>query len=511
MTAGTLRPVAARAALLRPGTLAWLLRHELRLAVRTIKLSSTGVWVSLLLMVILFHVLGAFLALGAEQSEAAGKGGAMTLPAIGAMVAALACCFMAGTAIYRAMDTIYARGDYDLLLSSPLSPSVILPARALAVVASALVFPAAMILPIANMGAVFGHPNWLAAYLALPALALLVTSLALLVALVLVRWIGVRRARTVGQVVAAFTGMLMGLAGQIPRLLGQHMDWMAQGQNLAHGALASVLLLPGRAMVGEPLPLLILVTVCAAVFAVVTTRWGATFIAAATAAAGATTSRAKAPVKAHRFHDTLGPALRRKEWRLMRRHPQLPLLLFQQMSGAIILTISMQAQWREEPLLLATLVVPMAAFAAGMLAKLALADGVADLINAAPVPAKRLRQAKVEAASIPPLAVVILAAGAVAGVSPWGGLTLFSCGVAAIFCAVVASLWVQPVTGATMINDVVKPAKGARGKVVGRTLLEMLMGYGWMAATVMMLHHNPFALLVAGGLLGLVAILRAPL
>ncbi|WP_040848986.1 hypothetical protein, partial [Nitrospirillum viridazoti] len=204
MTAGTLRP----------GTLAWLLRHELRLAARAIKLSSPSVWITLLAMVILFHVLGAFLALGAS------RGAADMQPAIGAMVAALACCFMMGTAIYRAMDTIYTRGDYDLLLSSPLSPAVILPARALAVTAGTLLFPASLILPIANMGAIFGRPNWLAAYLALPALALAVTGVALLVALLLVRWVGVRRARVVGQGIAAFTGMLMGLAGQIPRLLG---------------------------------------------------------------------------------------------------------------------------------------------------------------------------------------------------------------------------------------------------------------------------------------------------
>ncbi|TWB56387.1 hypothetical protein [Nitrospirillum viridazoti] len=494
MTAGTLRP----------GTLAWLLRHELRLAARAIKLSSPSVWITLLAMVILFHVLGAFLALGAS------RGAADMQPAIGAMVAALACCFMMGTAIYRAMDTIYTRGDYDLLLSSPLSPAVILPARALAVTAGTLLFPASLILPIANMGAIFGRPNWLAAYLALPALALAVTGVALLVALLLVRWVGVRRARVVGQGIAAFTGMLMGLAGQIPRLLGPHVDWMARADGLRHGPLAAFVLLPGHALLGDPLSLAVLVIACVSIFAGVTARWGPTFIATASAAAGATTAATKAPTKAHQFQDRLGPLLRRKEWRLMRRHPQLPLLLFQQMSGAIILVISMQDQWRTDPLTLAALVVPLAALTAGTLAKLALADGAADLINAAPVPPKRLRQAKVEAAGLPPLAAVALVAALAGGVSLWGTLTILSCGIAATFCAVVASLWVQPVSGSE-VDQVLKPRKGAGGKLVGRTLLEMMMSYGWMGATVLMLHHNPFALLVAGGLLGLVAILRAPL
>ncbi|WP_044561805.1 hypothetical protein [Azospirillum sp. B4] len=484
------------------GTLPWLLRHELRLAIRGMKLSSVAVWLSLLALVALFHVIGGFIAFGL------GQGAHAALPGISAMVAALASCFMAGTAVYRAMDTIYSRGDYDLLLSSPLAPGVILPARALAVAAGTLLFPAAIILPIANMGAVFGHANWLAAYLALPALALLVTAVALLAALGLVRWVGVRRARVAGQALAAVTGFLMALAGQIPHLVGVRMNWV-DGSGL-HGPLATVLLLPGRALLGDPLALAILVVTCAGVFAGVTMRWGPAFIAAATAAAGAATPRAKAPRRVHRFQDALGPVLRRKEWRLMARHPQLALLLFQQMSGAVILVISMQAQWRAEPLVLMALVVPVAALAAGTLAKLALADGAADLIGAAPMPAQRLRRAKVEAAGLPPLAVVVMVAAAAAPISLWGTLTILSCGIAASASAVVSSLWVQPMTGAAM-QQMLKPRKGAGAKVVGRTLLETLMSYGWMAAAVLMLHHDLYAVLVAGGLVGLVAILRTPL
>ncbi|MBB6250661.1 hypothetical protein [Nitrospirillum iridis] len=484
------------------GTLPWLLRHELRLAIRGMKLSSVAVWLSLLALVVIFHVVGGFLAFGL------GRGGGAALPGVSAMVAALASCFMAGTAVYRAMDTIYSRGDYDLLLSSPLAPRVILPARALAVAAGTLLFPASVLLPIANMGAVFGHANWLAAYLALPALALLVTAIALLAALGLVRWVGVRRARVAGQALAAFTGFLMAMAGQIPQLIGTRMDWMG-GAGL-HGPLAAILLFPGRALLGDPLALLILLVVCTGVFAGVTVRWGPAFIAAATAAAGATTPRARAPDRALRFQDRLGPLLRRKEWRLMLRHPQLALLLFQQMSGAIILVISMQRQWRAEPQVLTALVVPMAALAAGTLAKLALADGASDLINAAPVPAERLRWAKVQAAILPPLAVVALVAALAAPLGLWGTLTILSCGIAATGSAVVASLWVQPMTGAAM-QQMLKPRKGAGAKVVGRTLLETLMSYGWMATAVLMLHHDLYALLVAGGLMGLVAILRTPL
>lgn len=374
---------------------------------------------------------------------------------------------------------------------------------------STLLFPAVVILPIANMGALFGHPQWLAAYLALPALALLVTALALLLSLGLVRWVGVRRAKAVGQTVAALTGLVMAFAGQIPRLAMPYVAW-ASGQDLGKGWIA-VLLWPGRAFMGDPLPLALLVLVCVGTFAAVVTRTGTAFVAASAAAAGAATPKGRA-AKAARFHDRLGPSLRRKEWRLMRRHPQLTMLLFQQASGAIVLGLSMQQYWRAQPVVISLLMVPVAALAAGVLAKLALTDGAADLINAAPVPARRLRWAKVEAASLPPLAAVAVAALAVLHWSPWTALTVLSCGVAATVSGVVSSLWVQPLTGTAQQQALLRPnKKGAGGKAVGRTLVEMLMGYGWMATAFMMQGHNIYAGLVAAGLLGLLAILRTPL
>ena len=170
-----------------------------------------------------------------------------------------------------AMRSLYARGDFDLLFASPISPLVVLASRALAVAVEGAASSLLLIAPLADMGALFGHRSWLAIYPALISSAFFGAGVGLAIALGLFLAFGPRRARLFSQVGATMVGASFVLSAQVVNLLpGRWRDAVLtafaaplQGSWLSRDG---ALYLPVRAAQGEAQALILWAIVSVAVF-----------------------------------------------------------------------------------------------------------------------------------------------------------------------------------------------------------------------------------------------------
>ncbi|HEY5348070.1 MAG TPA: hypothetical protein VIJ72_07755, partial [Rhizomicrobium sp.] len=154
----------------------------------------------------------------------------------------------------------YQRGDLDLLLSSPVPARRILLVRCLAIVLNPLILFGALATPAVLPLAILGHPGLLGIYGMLVALAFGAAACGLILAMALFAAIGARRTKTVGQLLAAFSGASIFLLFQTRNIFPEAgravMLWL-QGAGAARlFAFDSPLAWPARAAIGEPWPVI---------------------------------------------------------------------------------------------------------------------------------------------------------------------------------------------------------------------------------------------------------------
>src|SRR5262249_42343539 len=268
------QPGRRRATGRRMSTLAvsplFLLRHELRLQWRALS-KKTPLLVTLAVLIVFLHAIAAGLAYSVRFMP--------PVPA-NALVAGITCALAflllmsISSGIVVAMQNIYARGDMDLLLSSPLAPRTLVLVRGFAIAATLCGGACVLLLPFANMLALFVTAKWLLAYAALICVALLGTGVSLILAHGLFRLLGPRRARLFAQILGGLLAAVLPLVGQIPNAMSASTQQHAAGGLMAmldHGpAPDSLLWLPARAFTGDPLALAVIASICCAVFAVAT-------------------------------------------------------------------------------------------------------------------------------------------------------------------------------------------------------------------------------------------------
>lgn len=397
---------------LKPASLPWLLRHELRLSLRTKKVGPWA-WALAIVWLIFMHAVGLVSAWGFSKMNLPPAAVELIFGGIGVFSAAITLA----VAMQLTVNAIYTRGDLDLLLSSPLRPGLILPIRLLAV---ALTIMSGMVMMVAGFmhgGAILNSPRWLVGYISLPAVAILGVTLSFLLVLMLVRLLGPRRARTVAQVLAAVIGIAVALAGQLP-----NMNNAASGETRKQNfqAVAGFMDNPaaepvrglGRAMMGEPLPLSILVLVGFGGFALATLRLGPAFIRSVHAAAGADPTprkrKASGGALSLRIRGLTGSMLW-KEWRLILRDPT----LLSQVASILLVAAPVVLPGLGKHVTGPTgevmafgwlAMVPVAGLLAGNLIWLAIvAEDAPDLLGTAPVTARRLLVDRMLAAALPAL------------------------------------------------------------------------------------------------------------
>ena len=180
------------------GSLPWLLRHELRVRWRELTgetkpstLLLAGIGILAVAHMILWGIAGSLRDVLTTPLPPA------AVPLAGLAVL-LVFPFGIATGVNHAVVALFDRGDLDLLVSSPLGSRIVFGSRVVAVAASVFVGLGLFMLPIGSIGLMLGIPQLLGVVPTLVALSLVCASIGMLITLLLVRWLGPRRARTVG-------------------------------------------------------------------------------------------------------------------------------------------------------------------------------------------------------------------------------------------------------------------------------------------------------------------------
>lgn len=497
---------------LTPATLPWLLRHELRLTFRAAKRSEWSIAIAVVLYLIL-SIAGAASAWGFAKMVLPDAAVHLALGAAGSFLLLLGFAVTAPLLI----NVLYTRADYDLLLSSPLSPQILLPVRLGAVLVAAGAGTLFFTSPFMNGGAVLVSARWLVGYLTLPALLLIAVTTAFLVLVLLVRLLGARPARTVLQVFAGIIGIGGALAGQIPNLM---MNGKAAGtgrkdlgwvESLGEMPIAEPLRGLGAAIAGEPGPLLILLLIGWGGFFLTISLGGGVFqrLIAAIMAMDAGAFRRRGNRKGPLRFAAHGPVitLMRREWRLLARDPN---LLTQVVSIMLIaLPIALPTLHRTikngDGLAFPMVwlgILPAVGLLAGALAWLAVAaEDAPDLLGTAPIPDRHVMLGQAAAAGGPPLLILTLCSLYLLPTYPQQVPVYWLVGLMAILVFILFDRGQAPATNGR--RSFQKRYQGHYLVLLGEMLLALLV-YG---AAVLALWLNP--LWVVPVVLGLIAALLA--
>ncbi|MEO5958955.1 MAG: hypothetical protein ABIZ49_09245 [Opitutaceae bacterium] len=405
-----------------------ILRNDLRLLWRDLRSGRMKEYLSVGLFVVLFCIFNA-IAIGIffafRQS-----------PPLGAET--LAWLFfgflMLGAAMNQAIVVLFERADFDLLLPSPVSPRAILLARLATVTVGAALAVAMFLLPLLNGALLAVSWRYAAGYLVWLLLSGAVASAGVWFTLLLVKWLGPRRARTWAQVVAAVLGASVYLVTQSQQFLHGRGD--ASGR--VFGQIVEALAQPPVSFIaqagrGDPLALLALAGLTA-VFAGLTTRLlGRMFVGGVQEAGAIVPKRRSRAGRRHVFTEGVVRATFWKDVRLIARDP---LLLAQVLPTALYILPGLFGISRLGGV---GLLAPLALFLTGMFslsltAVAASGEECWDLIRMSPTPELRLRVAKMAAGMALPLVLCVVLCAVMAFFGrPWLALLtlIFSAGCAA--------------------------------------------------------------------------------
>jgi ABC-2 type transport system permease protein len=435
----------------KPASTPWLLAHELRLSWRGFKAGRAGRGPG---AVIAFGVLGAmilvggiFLGLGVRDIDVPVVPLAV---AIADLALAVILTLMLSATLAASADALYERNDLDLLFSSPLAPRKVLFVRALGLAVNAglwFMIPAVLLL---TPSIVLGHWAWAGVFVVLAAAALGASGVGLLLAMALFALIGPRRTRTVAQVLAALIGAAFFLASQFRTLLGETTSeslFTRIALDFRDGRLVLPLFAdwPLRAVLGQPVPLLVLTLLGAAIFLFAALVLGRRFADAAAATQGAETRKAASgPTRA--FAAGAFRATVRKELRLISRDAALLSQVLLRVMYLLPMAFLMARTATHLPAW--ALAGPAAAvsFLAGQVAGSLIwitvsAEDTPDLLAISPTPVGVLRRAKLAAALIPVAALLAIPIAVLAWFAPlaalWtslgAGLTAWSAGLIGVW------------------------------------------------------------------------------
>jgi ABC-2 type transport system permease protein len=439
---------------MQAGSIAWLARHELRLAWRDWVFMMTAgrprraivVTIAILAVAALAHGLAYIIV-----SPHVGTGAApdQTMLAVVTGSAFLSWMLMLSQAMETVTRVFYSRDDLALILSSPTPHARVFAVRIGSIALSTALLSMLLFGPFVNVMAIFDGPRWLASYGVLVAMGGLSAAMAVGLTVGLFRALGPRRTRLIAQVIAAIVGAAFVIGIQAAAILS--FGAISRISTVSLGSLAgwtpdaaSLLWLPARAAMGDgaALGVSLVVSLGLLVAAIVgfSGRFGAHVIAAS--GTGFAPEISGKPIDGFR-DGCVKAALRRKEWTLLRRDPW---LVSQTLMQVLYLLPPALLLWRNfgESTGVLVIMVPVIVMASGQLAGglawLAVSgEDAPELVASAPVSARIVLTAKIEA---------VLGAVAMVVAPLLVGLAL-----AAPYLALIAALGVVVAAGsATMIQ-----------------------------------------------------------
>lgn len=468
----------------KPGSIGWLMAHELRLFWRRGKMRPKsglilvglmlGGW--LLLSFFLFQKIGPLIP---PPPFLEGAGDGLVLAAIAVLMGFVGSVMTSG-AILAAVDAIYTRNDLDLLLSSPVSPWRVLVVRSSAIAIGALPLYAGMLGPPLIWMAVFSSPLWLSAIVVLATLAFAATGLALLIVTGLFRLIGPRSTRVLAQIISAVAGAAVFLSFQYFNISGRGTGGMSQDQMATmiaglHLDPQAWWLFPARAFTGDIPSTLAWLVAVAMLFPLGVFVFSRSFVADAAAASAMGKKKRVTDVRVADVRGGVMQSVVRKELRLLVRDPlllsQVGLQLIYFIPLAFILLRPDRGMALTEAAFAPALTL-LAGTLAGSLTWIAVsAEDAPDLLASAPVSAKTVDRAKFLSAVTPVLAlmaipvVVLLVRDAWAGVWTAGGV------IASSNAAALIGLWRR--APGTRREFVRRRSKGTLMAGLGQALVAM--------------------------------------
>ena len=496
----------------QPGTAIWFARHESRLAWRDwLTMMTAGrrarrraVALGFLAFVVCMHGV-AYLVVGRFAAAAIDK---HMLVGISATLM-LSWLLMVSQATESMTRAFYARSDLDLILASPVAAEKIFELRISTVALSV----AAMALPLAgpfiDMLALRGGARWLGAYGVIAAMGAAATALAVALTVALFRVIGPRRTRLVAQIVAAVIGAAFVIGLQVAAILSSgtlsRTSVLQSDAVLAHlPDVGSVMWWPARAVLGDGAALAAVLAASFILLVLAIVLVAPRFGEYAVTASGAVQSAAGRARRSAAFRATSPRrALRCKEWILLFRDPWLVSQTLMQMlylvPPAILLWKSFAGGGGALNLLVPVLVMAAGQLAGGLAWLTISGEDAPDLVATAPVPARFILRAKIEAV-LGVIAVVFAPLIAVLAVaSPWHALVTSAGVVIAAGSATAIQLW---------FRTQAKRSQFRRRQVSSRvaTFAEAFSSIGWagtaaVAAVNLVLAIAPavFTLLVVAG------------
>lgn len=414
------------------GSLAWLLAHEIRLfffdmgSQKSGKPSKRGLRKSSLILFALlfgfFHWIAWLLV--PKVSPLLVNAPPLLVTGLSAVIF-LFFTFTLSTALTRSVRSLFERADMDLLLSSPISSQTIFSARLAGVVFTCALIFLLFLAPFAHVGALRGHWIWLAIYPTVLTLAVIASSLAMLLTLVLVKLLGIRRTKTVAQIIGALTGAAIFLMSQLFGSLGDHLriplqqkilPWFQQGGSLGPESWFS---LPARALLGAPYELVFVAVLGVLIFLFTAKTAHRFFILGVQQASGlgqvnrktqnslATKNSPSAKDSSHRFRSGLMMIVMVKEWRLIKRDPQLISRVLLQLLYLLPLFLVFFRGKADIAGLAASMTFLVTSVANSLLWITVSAEDASDLLHCAPANFRKIRIAKLLAAILPALALLL--------------------------------------------------------------------------------------------------------
>jgi ABC-2 type transport system permease protein len=406
----------------RPGSIGWLMAHELRLFWRRGKMNSRSGLIIIGLILAAWMAMSFFLfrSLGPAIPPPPflnGPGDGLALTVIGVVIAFIGSVMTSG-AILAAVEAIYTRNDLDLLLSSPLSPWRVLVVRSSAIAVGALPLYAGILGPPLLWMSIFSSPLWLSAIVVLATLAFAATGIALLIVTGLFRLIGPKRTRVLAQVISALAGAAVFLAFQLFNLNTRGGERVSQEEMMAMIGQLNLdpqawWLFPSRAFTGDiPSTLLWLVAV------------GTLFPLGVYVFAMGQRKRVK-DVRVAQVRGGLMQTVIRKEFRLLVRDPLLLSQIGLQLIYFIPLAFILMRPDRGMELVEATfapaLTLLSSALAGSLVWITVSAEDAPDLLASAPIRPKAIDRAKLIAAVSPVLAIMTIPVAILLWRDTWAG------------------------------------------------------------------------------------------
>ena len=401
---------------------------------------------------------------------------------------AFVCTFMLSSAMSRVVAAFHERRDLDLLMSSPVSPTLLLAIRTATVAVATLFTFAFFVYPFVDVGVILGR-WWMARlYVLLPLIALMTTGIALSLTDLFVRLVGLRRARVGLQVFSGVIGASVYLVSQAARFLPGNVTvglqrWFASITRVEDAPWPVEFI--ARVARGDVVTWLTLAIVSFGVFGFTVRQARRRFVEVAqTPEADSRVVRASPSMVAARiergFARGLFATLLIKEWRLILRAPQLIsqvlLQILYLMPLLFVAFSSGNASRSWGPSALAGGIVAASATLATALAWLAISgEDAPDLLAGSPSRTVTIIGPKIVAATLPPVVLVFVGATGVATRSVIDATIVLVFGVLACTSAAIIAA-ASPTPGKR--SDFQRRHRGR----IGSGLVEALQFMAWAAA-----------------------------